>query len=371
MEKPCSKSHPRRGLKLSGWLTLIGVLLFLPSVACTCFVLRDASGHLHFGKNFDFPIPDGHIHVNYCNAKKTAFIQPPEVPLTWVSTYGSITFNQAGREFPYGGMNEAGLVIEQMWLEEASYPPADHRYGLQELQWIQYQLDHAATVQEVLDSDTLVRISYMATSRLHFLVADAMGHVAVIEYINGERLVRQAEQLPHPVLTNCPYERSLAYTKSTGAHRKEAFNAWTHNSSGRFAKAVEMIDAYQGEPIHDYAFSILDSVYQPGSTQWSLLYDLRRLRISYTSALNGHLQTIDLQNIDFHCREAPLYLPLQEEFAGSESFHKLSPEENLRQITTIIHGIEFLRNSVPQAYIDASAQYHQSVKCAPWPVRDE
>jgi choloylglycine hydrolase len=30
--------------------------------------------------------------------------------ISWISKYGSITFNQYGREFPTGGMNEKGLV---------------------------------------------------------------------------------------------------------------------------------------------------------------------------------------------------------------------------------------------------------------------
>ena len=33
-------------------------------------------------------------------------------PASWVSKYGSVTFNQYGRELPTGGMNEAGLVVE-------------------------------------------------------------------------------------------------------------------------------------------------------------------------------------------------------------------------------------------------------------------
>jgi Penicillin V acylase and related amidases len=52
-------------------------------------------------------------------------IQPPEKPIEWISKYGSITFNQSGREFPHGGINEKGLVIEQMWLDEAAYPEMD------------------------------------------------------------------------------------------------------------------------------------------------------------------------------------------------------------------------------------------------------
>ncbi|MFP4472205.1 MAG: linear amide C-N hydrolase, partial [Bacteroidales bacterium] len=136
---------------------LIAMLIMNSSDACTTFCLQDDSGHIVFGRNFDFPSGLGHVVVNHRNLQKTAFIRPPEKPITWVSKLGSISFNQNGREFPYGGMNEAGLVIEQMWLQETKYPAHDHRYGLSELQWIQYQLDNAATVQEVIDSDTLLR----------------------------------------------------------------------------------------------------------------------------------------------------------------------------------------------------------------------
>jgi len=33
---------------------------------------------------------------------------------------GSVTFNQVGRDLPYGGINEAGLVVEHMTLEKLS-----------------------------------------------------------------------------------------------------------------------------------------------------------------------------------------------------------------------------------------------------------
>ena len=39
--------------------------------------------------------------------------------------YGAIFFNQFGREFPMGGMNEAGLVVELMWLDETVFPSPD------------------------------------------------------------------------------------------------------------------------------------------------------------------------------------------------------------------------------------------------------
>ena len=56
--------------------------------------------------------------------------------LNWTSTYGSATFNQYGREFPMGAMNEAGLVVETMMLDETEYPEADSRPAINILQWI-------------------------------------------------------------------------------------------------------------------------------------------------------------------------------------------------------------------------------------------
>jgi len=73
--------------------------------------------------------------------EKTALLYPETVgqPAKWVSAYGSVTFNQFGRELPLGRMNEAGLVIEIMWLTQTEYPHSDRRPALRELQWAQYQ----------------------------------------------------------------------------------------------------------------------------------------------------------------------------------------------------------------------------------------
>jgi len=94
------------------------LVLILPESArpCTTFVLKDKAGRVFFGRNFDFPGGPGHIHVNLRGARKSSLATPGEKPLTWTARYGSISFNQNGREFPYGGINEAGLVVEQMGL---------------------------------------------------------------------------------------------------------------------------------------------------------------------------------------------------------------------------------------------------------------
>lgn len=344
--------------------TLILLIICELGFTCTTFVIKDLQGSISFGRNFDFPVAQGHIHINYRDMEKTSFISPPEKPLKWISKYGSITFNQAGKEFPYGGMNEKGLVIEQMWLQEAKYPVADDRFGLSELQWVQYQLDNSATVKEVIDSDTIIRISYMATSYLHFLVCDKNGNTATIEYINGKMVVHQGSNLPYPVLSNCVYQNSLNYKSSLEASETIQYNDWTKNSSGRFVKVTELIDNYNGKDnIIDYSFIILDNVTQQNNTQWSIVYDINNLKIHYRSSLNPKRQSIDLNLIDFSCKKLQMFASIADDSVHQNSFKILSFESNMEIIEFVISGVDFLKNNVPKEYRTASAKYFDTTKC--------
>jgi choloylglycine hydrolase len=339
-------------------------LLNAPGFGCTTFVLKDLQGHLAFGKNFDFPTGQGHIHINYRNMEKSSFIRPPERVFTWISKYGSITFNQAGKEFPYGGMNEKGLVIEQMWLQEAKYPEADNRFGLSALQWIQFQLDNHATVEEVIGSDSTIRISWSEISSLHFLVADRSGNSAAIEYIDGKMVVHQGSELPYAVLSNCLYDKSLEYQSNLSQNHGETYNDWTKNSSGRFVSAAEMIDNYDGTSNRvDYSFQILEEVYQPGNTQWSIVYDLSDLTVHYESSLNTDRQIIDLNRMDFSCRDRQEFRSVDEVLPEEKPFKELTLEFNAAMIERVINSVEFLKNTVPEEYRMASARYFETIRC--------
>ena len=83
------------------------VLVGFPSTGATCttFVLQDADALL-CGKNLDWFWSDGIVVINQRGIAKTAFTLPGREPARWVSKYGSVTFNQFGREMPFGGMNE-------------------------------------------------------------------------------------------------------------------------------------------------------------------------------------------------------------------------------------------------------------------------
>ena len=170
-------------------LLLLNVLIIFSysGYPCTTFVLHKGK-KIIFCRNLDWYSGTGLAIVNQRNLEKVAIVNSSEKPIKWVSKFGSITFNQIGRELPFGGINESGLVVEHMTLDETVYPSADNRYAIGAFQWIQFQLDNYSTVEEVVNSDTLLRISD-TNSKIHFLVCDHSGNTAVIEFLNGKHPV--------------------------------------------------------------------------------------------------------------------------------------------------------------------------------------
>ncbi|MFU8844993.1 MAG: linear amide C-N hydrolase [Bacteroidales bacterium] len=332
--------------------------------SCTTFCLADDQGNIVFGRNFDFPAGQGHIHINKRNLLKVSLISPPEKPFSWTSSYGSITFNQNGKEFPYGGMNEAGLVIEQMWHQDARYPVLDERYGLTELQWIQYQLDQASTVQDVIESDKLVRVSFTSVATLHFLVSDALGNVATIEYIDGKMIVHTGNELKYPVLSNCTYQLSLDYASKKAAGIDSIFSPWTENSSGRFTIAAKAIEKYrkEGGNAVTNAFSILDLVSQGPATQWSIVYHPSAGQIWYKSNQNPTLKKLDFFTFDFSCESDEIFADIHDNLTSKKDFEPFSFEANFNMIDSVCNSVEFL-STIPEEYRMMAARYSGTAVC--------
>ena len=167
-------------------LLLLVLLCCCYGNACTTFLLSK-DGKLMFGRNYDWITGAGIVNTNQRGLFKTT-AEKNQKTMSWVSLYGSITFNQYGKEFPTGGMNEKGLVVELMWLDGTKYPATDQRPAVGVLQWIQYQLDMHATVDDIINSDKKIRISDEATP-LHFLIADAKGNAATIEFLHFHQTI--------------------------------------------------------------------------------------------------------------------------------------------------------------------------------------
>ena len=333
----------------------------LSSLACTTFFISKDGTHL-FGRNYDWITETGMVMVNGRNIEKTSAIINGS-SFNWVSSFGSISFNQYGKEFPTGGMNEKGLVVELMWLDQTEYPARDKRNEIGVLQWIQYQLDCSETVQDVIASNELIRIHDEVP--LHYLVADAEGNAATIEFLDGKMVVHQKERLVFPVLTNTPYKEALENTG--GMMQMKKASELRDNSLARFAKACEMVQGVKtiaGAPTVDYAFTVLDQVSQGDYTKWSIVYDISNRAIHFSTNTFNTRRSVSMNKLDFSCSIPAMAFSMQKQAEGdiSEAFSPLTARLN-RQLIHKSASESKSRVDISQASIDKAVAVAGMVKC--------
>ncbi len=331
---------------LRRWLAsfVTALLLAVPNAcpACTTFVLRD-DGAVLFARNLDWFWSDGFVCVNRRGISKTAFVIPPERPVQWVARYGSVTFNQLCRELPMGGMNEKGLIIENMMLPESRYSRRDDRPAINLVQWMQYHLDTCATVEEVIQRSRDVRIERpTVNAAIHYLVADATGAAATFEMIRGRLVVHAGQRLPLRALANSSYRESLEFAHSLRHFGGSMDLPGDESSLARFARAAQCAASFRHESAEAdraYAFDSLRKVAQEGSTVWSIVYDPVSLRIDYRTRDNPEVRWISLSQFDYSPEAEPLIADVEAGTGGNvrAEFRGATAEGERR------HILEFVR----------------------------
>ena len=339
--------------------TLSAIILCSLSVfACTTFFINK-NGQLLFGRNYDWITDAGMVCTNLKGLSKTSMQTETGETLNWVSQYGSITFNQYGKEMPTGGMNEKGLVVELMWLDETKYPSADTRPAIGVLQWIQYQLDNCTTIDDIIATDKKLRISATGTTPLHYLIADANGNAATIEFLNGKMVVHKGKDLSVPVLTNNIYDESVKAYKNSTAYG---------NSLERFAEACNMIQKLNAgsvsKPLIDYSFDILGEVAQGDYTKWSIVYDITNKTIQFKTNRFKQVKTVSFAAFDFNCTATAKVWDMNQSGDGNINnvFQNFSPDINKRIVETAARESQS-QVSISEANIQRLWQYAAGIKC--------
>ena len=280
---------------------LLNFTLAFPSWACTSFCLDTPAGPV-FGANLDLFIPgDGLVFVNQRGITKEGCQQSTTGKTArWTSKYGSVTFSLAGREFAWSGMNEAGLVVNSLELKAGEYPEPDERPPVLDGRWVQYVLDNCGSVREVLQVNSLVRVQDENSSS-HYLVADADGSCAAIEYLDGRFVSHTGEDLPVKAMSNMRYAHALAALKRGGPRW------WWSNpgqSAERFAAAhtrSENYDASRDTSAVSYAFETLTNVVVAPHTKWNIVYDIAKREIWFRSVASPTVKHLSLAAFDFSC----------------------------------------------------------------------
>jgi choloylglycine hydrolase len=269
---------------------------------CTSFCLEN-DGTCVFGTNHDNDIHEGILYVNKRDVSKTGWEKGTTGEVArWTSKYGSFTFNLVGYQLPWAGMNESGLVISTMSLEESHAPAPDDRPPLESPLWLQYQLDNSSTVEEIVASDSLVRYASLLRGCCHYLACDRTGTCATIEFLDGEMVVHLGNTLPVAALTNSIYDESVQAWHERSREELAGMEGRV-SSLFRFAIAADEVTGFEptdSESAVAHGFDTLAQASNRG-TVWIIVFDSENLQVHFRTRSNSQIRTVDLNRLDFTC----------------------------------------------------------------------
>jgi uncharacterized protein (DUF2141 family) len=210
---------------------------------------------------------------------------------------------------------------------------------LNELEWIQYQLDNYQSVAEVLSN--LEKLSIRPfKGKIHYVVADPSGHSVVIEHIGGKILHQEKTAHSCQVITNYDIKSSENW-----------FSNKANASKGNVTNALYRYVVLQSE-IQKPQFSAKISVpaalqlmedvaIKKGSfkTYWTIVYDLGTRSIMFKSAAAKSIKLLDFDALDFDAEVQAIDVNCAEK--GSVVAH-LSPYDSVKNRSLITYSFQKL-----------------------------
>jgi choloylglycine hydrolase len=266
-----------------------------------------------------------------------------------------------------------GLVVEMMWLDGSQYPKPDKRPSMYVLQWIQYQLDNCASVKDVLATNKRLRISQQGNAPVHYLIADAGGEAATVEFLEGRMVVHKGSSLPLAVLANTAYATSSKLVMDAESEyddgKTPVSQSYSDNSVRRFANACSMVKKYQqqdiNKPIVDYSFDILDKVNQPEFTKWSIVYDINNKAVYFKTSSFRDVKSIAFADVDFSCGAKALLFDMNQASSGSIG-KQLVPFTSDLNLAVMSRAVAESKSQVPfnDEFIKSSVAYASAIECS-------
>ncbi|MBF0362853.1 MAG: linear amide C-N hydrolase [Oligoflexia bacterium] len=352
-------------------LIIISTQLFtlLAAFPCSTFLMSDNNNAV-FGKSYDWHMGQAYLYVNKRGVKKHAIVTGevsstsevtilvPQSPAKWTSSYGSITFNQFGREFPNGGMNEKGLVVEIMVLEGSKFPLSVERgESINELQWIQYQLDNFSSVAQMIEKSKKLNIlpMYGKDGKVHFLACDRSRACATFEYLNRKWKITSGKKLKVKALTNSTYAESVKNLSEYTGFGGERAIPTNEESISRFIRASYMAMQFPTSTSTlslaiNYGFQILGSVAM-SHNKWQILYDLDNLGVYFKTSTNtgNKVKFVDFNEFNLSCKTPVMAFDIESTREGNVTsiFSPYNQNDNYKLVRTSLANMPPL--SVPDA----------------------
>lgn len=344
------------------------------ALACTTFCFTESTGRV-VGKSFDWHQEYGRFFTNPRGLGKRAFLLNTDAkPAEWISKYGSLTMNQYGREAPIGGVNEKGLVVENMWLDETAHPATITKPAVNELQWIQYQLDNYATVEEAVEAVGNVEV-VPVYGMLHYLMCDDTGACAVFEFLKGKVEVERTSSAKPSALTNSRYQESLDFLKDLiGFGGQRPIPAGTE-SLARFARAalaVKNAATQAADAPVAAAFRTLDSVRSESAHRsvWNNVWDRASKQVSFRTWSDKTIRSVRWDKFDYSCAKPQKTFPIDRVTAGGQALGPAGDvTEKFTDYTTEANtalaklSLKHLQDVLPPGAVEAFGAYPAKLPC--------
>jgi len=229
--------------------------------ACTTFSTSSPDSGYLLGRNFDW----------YDHPALLLFTEPPEAfaSVTMVDLHylgfqkhqdpTSILMDEllSTPYWSFDGMNEHGLAIGMMAVSQAEPYLDPNRITISSLEAIRLMLDYARDVDEAISLLEQYNIDFIGGPPLHYLIADGSGNSVVVEFIDGEMILLEAQD-PWQVSTN--FLISIEHPQGSDS------SCWRYNA------AFDALQGSHGKISTDAGMTILKSVSQ-ANTIWSILYN--------------------------------------------------------------------------------------------------
>lgn len=288
--------------------------------------------------------------------------------IRWKSKFGSVTFNQFGRELPTCGINENGLVITSMWHDRKNKGTSiQSENGISELQWIQYQLDCYASTEEVIQNINKIQVNSQIYP-LHYMVTDKQKNAAIIEmdFDNSVKVYRTE----FCACSNAGYFDSIEYVKKKDSSLKATEIIIKEGSLDRFWIAYLAVKEFRAflekNRKIDYAFNILDNVSQnvgttsifnwiakgvpPSQTFWQIAFDIVDMQIFFRTKQSSTIKIINVLDFNYSSNSPCKVLDVNTTLSGSVNnvFSTYRREDNRRIVRKSFRPVKHLFNTSEQ-----------------------
>lgn len=243
----------------------------LPDLGCSTFVAQNEEGDTLFGRNFDMydspammvtTQPDnGYRSISMVNLAYVGYSKE-KLPYSVLDRVLAMT----GPYVPVDGMNEKGLAVSVMLIDTEPTNQVSDKVDITTTTAIRMMLDKAATVEEAVSLLQQYDMHSSANSSYHFLIADASGQSALVEYIGSEMSVLWGEKISTNFLLT-PGD----YDFGAGQDRYQIIEERLTAQGGVLSEedAMEVLRACRQEIQPD----------KNSSTQWSCVYNLNKLTV--------------------------------------------------------------------------------------------